>query len=369
MAILGNNSIVVRVLGGKKIVATCAIVAAVLSLAVVVPFAKSNSGDGFILSEPSQNLAFWLAGYTKRLESSSNLAALQVRIVRPGDSRELRQVFDGLGYDLKDVRQGATAVPRLYVTRLPADLADITDIKTRKATFLRTVLPLVLIANEEIRAMRQRVRILHQRREMGGRITPSEQSWLEAVAARYGVTPDNMAPDNMTADNMTADNMATLLRSLDEVPVSLALAQAIQESGWGGSRFAVKGHALYGQRTWSDARLGLVPVAREQDESFRVQTFADLMAAVRSYMHNLNTHPAYDRFRGLRAETRRKNHGLDAFALARTLDRYAEEGDGYIETLQGLIRINDLSAFDTARLQSGDLAERSGWRKLNPQNL
>jgi Bax protein len=187
----------------------------------------------------------------------------------------LQAVFENLDYDLETVRRDGATVPRVYVTALPDDLSQVAPTEKRKALFLSTVLPLVLMANEELRILRARIQTLSDQ----ARPSEDDEAWLDRVRARYGVVPDQ--------------GIDELLRRADEVPVSLALAQSIEESGWGTSRFARIGNALFGQRTWGKTASGVVPTGRDEHQTFRVRSYMNLMGAVRSYMHNLNTHPAY----------------------------------------------------------------------------
>ena len=160
---------------------------------------------------------------------------LGAEILRPASVRDLQRIFRTRDYDLTVVRRMGRAVPRLYVTELPRDFGDLGDMREHKEVFLRVLLPLVLMANEEIDALRRRaLGLLH--REAGGQaLFAADRAWLEGLAMRYGI------------DDEDRDE---LMRRLDRIPVGLALAQATQESGWGRSRFAREGNTLYGQRTW-----------------------------------------------------------------------------------------------------------------------
>jgi len=260
-------------------------------------------------------------------------------LVRPVDAAHLEQVFKSLDYDLDAVRRDAAQVPRLYVTALPADLVKVVPTKRRKALFLGSVLPLVLIANEELDALRARVGSLRERLRQGDPLGNKDRSWLARVAARFGTPADG--------------DLGALLRRVDRVPVSLALAQSIEESGWGTSRFARQGNALFGQRTWSKAAAGVVPAEYKGEKTFRVRSFMNLMGAVRGYMHNLNTHPAYRELRTARAKLRAAGQGVEGYALAATLGHYSERGGAYIVQIRGLMRDNGLALLERVQLKPG----------------
>ena len=135
---------------------------------------------------------------------------------------------------------------------------------------------------------------------------------------------------------------------MDEIPVSLALAQAAKETGWGTSRFAQEGNALFGQWTWSGE--GLKPKNADEDEGHKVMKFNILQASVRAYQRNLNTHKTYREFRFIRAQLRDDNKELDSIILSQYLDEYAETGQEYVKILRKIIEQNNLKDFDNAKL-------------------
>lgn len=245
-----------------------------------------------------------------------------------------RQTMDELAYDIGRVRAGEHDVPNVFLAALPSDLADVRVPAQRKDMFVAMILPLVLRENEEIAANRARLMDIMARVADDHALPADDRLWLAAMGERYDTDPGNLKQ---------------LSRRLDIVPPSLALAQAAEESGWGTSRFAYEGNALFGQRVYVGSE-GLPPAVRIADDGFRVRTYNDLGAAVRSYIHNLNTHPAYAQFREQRARKRAADQLVSGHALAETLVRYSERGPDYVKTLQSLIRANRLNDFDKARL-------------------
>lgn len=250
-----------------------------------------------------------------------------------GDAAGLENLFAEHDYSLTDVKNGA-GVPRLSVTALPRDMGAIADSDARKRLFLRTLLPLVLQANAELRQARAKA-IAALDARAAGRLGATDALWLDSLAEWYGAAPDDPAD---------------LLSRIDAVPPSLALAQAAQESGWGTSRFALGANALFGQRSWGDDAEGLIPAAAARDD-FKVRGFPDLMSAVRSYLHNLNSHRAYQDLRQRRARARTLGTPLHALNLVGGLKRYSEEGQDYVLALSELIRGNDLQALDGVKLR------------------
>jgi Bax protein len=258
-----------------------------------------------------------------------------LRRVQVGESGDLEQVFDAHDYGpaalLADDGPG---VPRLAVTALPRDMAEIEDSEARKALFLRTLLPLVLQANRELRRLRGKVAAALDA-QAEGRLGATDALWLEALAQWYGAEEGNPAD---------------LLNRVDSVPPSLVLAQAAQESGWGTSRFALRANALFGQRAWGDSAVGLVP-AEATRKDFKVRAFPDLQSAVRAYLHNLNSHPAYRDLRERRARARAMGVPPHALEMVHGLTSYSEEGADYVAALSELIRSNQLQILDEVRLR------------------
>ena len=244
----------------------------------------------------------------------------------------IKEIFDQVGYDLEAVRSGYRPVPRVTAAAMPADLAALPDTDERKALFLSLVLPAVLHVNETILEDRARLEKLRAFERAGRRIAPMDRKWLHALAARYDTAPEP----------------AALLARTDIVPPSLALAQAAIESGWGTSRFAREGNALFGQRVYGEGG-GIVP-ALLRAPAFRVRAFDDIVAAVDAYALNLNSNAAHAAFRKRRAQLRWKGQPLDGDALAATLTAYSERGADYTAQVLAVIRANALDDFDAVRL-------------------
>ena len=237
--------------------------------------------------------------------------------------RKLSDTFNSLGYDLKTVISGDGEVPRLFLASLPEDFGKIRQAEERKALFFRTVLPLILQVNEEILADRRRLWNLRYRVRTGLRLEAADRLWLIVMSERYGVGEDDIDG---------------LLRRVDIIPTSLALAQGAEESGWGTSRFAREGN--------------LVPLRRDDGKIHQVRAFETLLDGAKAYAKNLNTHRAYRGFRKLRAAMRRAGQPVEGEVLARTLLSYSERGPAYIETILSIIAANGLSTLDDARLRA-----------------
>ena len=240
----------------------------------------------------------------------------------------IKQLFEDTKYTLKDVRKTKLVKP-VALTLLPYEIRMIENTSKRKDFFIQIVLPLILKENSNIKIDRKRLFSIINKSNN----TVLEKKWLEKKYKQYGVP---------------SRDLSTLKIRMDEVPVSLALAQAAKETGWGTSRFAQEGNALFGQWTWSGE--GLKPKDADKSEGHKVMKFNVLQASVRAYQRNLNTHSTYKDFRQERAKLRDKGEPLDSMILSKFLNKYAETGDQYVEVLQKIIKQNNLQDFDDAKL-------------------
>ncbi len=259
------------------------------------------------------------------------------------ETAALVEEFKSMGYRLEHVRRGETDVPRVFLAKLPDDLPSVHEVELRKTAFFKTILPLVLNENERIAKDRQRLQRLKARQALGYDMPAADRLWLAVLAERY---------------RMKNDDLGELLRRVDVIPVSLAIAQAAEESGWGTSRFAQTGNALFGQ--WTVASdIGIVPEDREEGMTHKIKAFDNLAQSVAAYMRNLNTHRAYREFRAKRVTQRTWGDPLDGRALAGTLLRYSERGEKYVRSLRTIMDANDLPDLDRARLANKRDADRA----------
>lgn len=240
----------------------------------------------------------------------------------------LNQLFEDLSYDLKKIRNNKIVKP-IEISLLPVEIKKIENTKKRKDLFIKIVLPLILEENARIRLDRKRLFLILNKNNNSA----SEKKWLVNKFRQYGVVKNDLS---------------TLKIRMDEIPVSLAIAQAAKETGWGTSRFAIEGNALYGQWTYSGE--GIKPLAASSDTSHKVMKFKVLKASVRAYQRNLNTHSGYKEFRKQRAILRDNNEKLDSLKLVEFLENYAETGTEYIKVLKKIIEQNSLKDFDDANI-------------------
>tara|TARA_B110000438_G_scaffold281049_1_gene306842 strand:- start:258 stop:1469 length:1212 start_codon:yes stop_codon:yes gene_type:complete len=237
-------------------------------------------------------------------------------------------LFDDLGYDLKGVRAGQKVKP-IYLTKLPKDLKTLGSTVKKRELFIKIVLPLILDENEKISSDRKKLfKIINKSFN-----TVGERVWLKRRFKEYKIDDQDLSKLKMR---------------MDIIPVSLALAQAANESGWGTSRFALEGNALFGQWTWS--KKGISPSKKDKNKNHKVLQFQVLKASVRAYKNNLNTHNAYKEFREMRATLKEEGKNVTGLDLAKYIKSYAAIGEKYVVLIEDIIRINSLTDFDKANL-------------------
>ncbi len=274
----------------------------------------------------------WLAGP----------AAAQER-VEVASPEELLALFEKLDYTPESWQSGIREIPRIYLMDVGPNWklnSQNIEVVQKKRIFFRSLGPLVLRANEKILADRQRLLAIVEAKEPGG----EEGVWLTGLAERYKV------------DGVDDEALAELVTRVDAVPPSLVLAQGAEESGWGTSRFAAEGNALFGQWTWGGK--GIKP--KEQREGlgdYRIAAFDTPLQSVEAYLLNINTNQAYAELRAQRARTRARNAAVTGWDLAETLTSYSERGSEYVDSLRAIMRVNKLQPTDEAVLVGAEVWE------------
>jgi Bax protein len=314
----------------------------IISIFFITPLAINLTKEKTIFSKnyennSKNNLKKLLENGTIKLDEELNKKFLYDDVLtfeeQPSDvillsAATIEELFKSTNYNLKDVRKNKLVKP-ISLDLLPKEIVKIENTKKRKDLFIQIILPLVIDENNNIKLDRINLfSILNKNKN-----TKTEQEWLNIKFKQYGVVNKDLS---------------TLKIRMDEVPVSMAIAQAAKETGWGTSRFAQEGNALFGQWTWSGE--GIKPADAEDDSTHKVMRFKVLQASVKAYQRNLNTHSSYKDFRSARAELRDEGKKLDSMILTEYLDKYAETGKEYVKILQQIIRQNDLTDFDDAKL-------------------
>jgi Bax protein len=271
----------------------------------------------------------------------------QWREVQISNLDDTVEMLKSLDYTPENWRDGDRSIPRAYITQIPRRWSTTSSkqitVQQKKLVFLFLQAPIILRANEMVLEQRSELETMQKQLDKGKALSAQQFARLNELAATYReaeFTPTALKPGQLDA----------LLVKLDIMPLSLALSQAAIESGWGTSRFAYEGNALFGQWTWSEDAITPKNVRTELGH-YGVRAFESPMASVTAYIHNINSHPAYARLRSERAAMRKRGEVISGKQLAGKLDKYSERGQDYVKELRSMISYNKLEATDAAYLR------------------
>ncbi len=204
----------------------------------------------------------------------------------------------------------------------------------RKQAFFDYFLPIIEEENEDILTVRSDLLEIYEDKEQLSFLAKLK---VASLAETYEVEEFDFASDS---------DWNTLIRRVDIVPPSLAIAQAANESAWGTSRFAAEGNNYFGQWCFVEG-CGIVPELRPEGEIYEVADFASPAESVEAYLRNINHHPAYQTLRQKRAQLRNSEDNVSGLQLVSGLTNYSERGEEYVEELRSMIRFNELDKFDS----------------------
>lgn len=259
--------------------------------------------------------------------------------------KELLDLFEKLNYTPEAWQAGIREIPRAYLTQIGDKWGTTTSnevtVENKKRLFFRGIAPLILHSNELIMEDRNRLEKIRASFQQNNSLDETDKIWVFKLAKLYKVK---------TSEDQVTDSMLNeLWEKVDIIPASLALAQAAEESGWGTSRFAASGNAIYGQWSWGENAM-TPEKQRKELGNYGIASFGSLQESVSAYMINLNTHNAYSSLRDKRAELRKNGEKLTGSVLAEKLDKYSERGMDYVNGLKSMMEYNKLSPVDDAYL-------------------
>jgi Bax protein len=256
---------------------------------------------------------------------------------RPETTAGLQAFFQALEYDWEEIENG---IPPFILEHIPADIGHTRSIQEKKQAFFMGLLPMVLLANKEIRDERQELLSILERNK-ARKLTEGDRERIKELSMHYGLRGRPLIDHRIRTQ---------LLERVDTIPPDLALAQAANESAWGTSRFAQLGNNLFGEWTFKPGT-GIVPAGRPPGKTYEVRKFSSLYESIRSYMNNLNSNSAYRLLRNIRHELRKAEKPLAGKDLAKGLLRYSQRGEEYIKEIQMMIRQNKLARFNDTFLR------------------
>lgn len=218
------------------------------------------------------------------------------------------------------------------------DFSAISDIDARKQSFIAFLYPLIVKENHAILQQRTKLLAVKSQLQNTGHITTDQVFWLKRLAARYAVGYD--------VDDQQGV-IKSLLRRVNIIPPSLALAQAANETAWGISRFASEANNYFGQWCYNEG-CGLVPSKREEGRSHEVKSFSSAADSVKSYFNILNSGNAFVQLRALRQQLLDEKKPITGVELAAGLSKYSGLGATYVDSIRTLIEANNLQHYTNA---------------------
>jgi len=234
-----------------------------------------------------------------------------------------------------NINQESVKVPRFKVEKFPEDISQITDIAKKKKLFLSITLIGAYYANQELLEDRRKLKSIAKEYSNSQTINAEDKEWIDQLKKKYSVKGDNLK-----------ESLDLLLSKVDIIPLSLVLAQAACESGWGTSRFTRVANNIFGEWTFSKEVAGVVPKDRPVNATYKIRKFDTIEASIKSYINNLNSHYAYEELWKIRTSLRDKGEELDSLKLAEGLVNYSQRRELYIKELQEIIEYNNLQKLD-----------------------
>lgn len=284
---------------------------------------------------------------TSEVSASEREASQEAKAIQQVQEVE-QEAFTSIAYDsykdwerlLEDynyhINQKAVEIPRVKVKRFPEDIGEIRDVAKKKKIFLSITLIGAYHANQELLEDRRRLKSIAKKYASSSSIDTENEEWVSQLKKEYSVKSDDLE-----------EVLNLLLAKVDIIPLSLVLAQAACESGWGTSRFTRVANNIFGEWTFSKEVAGVVPKDRPVNATYKIRKFDTIEASIKSYINNLNSHYAYEELWKIRTSLRNKGEELDSVKLAEGLLNYSQRRELYIEELQDIIKYNNLQKLDS----------------------
>jgi Bax protein len=230
-------------------------------------------------------------------------------------------------------------VSREFFNHIPKKMNEINTVD-KKNIFISILLPIALRGNELV---------LEEREFIKDAISSNDLSQIEYFSKRYKIKDYKKINFAKLSVKQVEEIKSKLLIKVNKIPISMILAQAIIESGWGSSRFAKEGNALFGEWTWQKG-VGIKP-QEKLDANYSVKNFSNISASLNSYILNLNRHEAYNEMRNYRDKKYRNGDPITGYEAANFLSGYAEIGYQYVTKIKDMIKFNKLERFENLVLE------------------
>ena len=171
--------------------------------------------------------------------------------------KEIDRYYKKNNIDIYNLQASEIEKLKSYET-IPDNFATLEDVQKKKEIFYLIAYPLIHQNNEDIKQERKIIIDMEKKGSIKD-LNSEDLNSLKIITKKYKL--------EFTLEDKYL--YKKLKQRVNVIPVSLALGQAIIESGWGQSRFAIEGNALYGQWTF-DQQEGLIPEKRDPDKTHAV---------------------------------------------------------------------------------------------------
>lgn len=198
--------------------------------------------------------------------------------------------------------------------------------------FLHMMIPQVMYVNAGITLQRKTIEMHQNYFIKTGILTEDDASVISNIASMYDYKP--MELNKLKSKEEILDYFDGLLLRVDIIPEKMIIAQAIIESGWGKSKSSRACNNYFGLTCRG---CGGYVVTQSSSSTYYLKKYDNLYECIGDFARILNTKGAYEDFRELRAEMRKKEIPLNSQKLAHGLMNYSELGMRYINKVKFVI--------------------------------
>lgn len=197
----------------------------------------------------------------------------------------------------------------------------------QKIKFIDLILPSILVVRNQIEADRKKIKDYMEKVGKDKRLRREDSVFINEMKYLY-----------------KADNLEDLYNRMKPHPVSIALAQAAVESGWGSSRFFLDANNVFGIWSYDPSEKRMKARESSSENPVYVRKYINIMGSIRDYFRLLGSARAYRKFREERLKTD------DPLKLIPYLKSYSEKRSEYTLMLKNIIMQNNLQKYDSYRL-------------------
>jgi len=221
--------------------------------------------------------------------------------------------------DIKSIND-SLVIPILYSD---VKLLNKLNISNRKKKFIDVILPTILIYRHQLKQNRERIELLKEK-------------------SRYSLdwTKEDSVFINSSFQSYKTKNIDELIKRMHPHPVSLSLAQAALESGWGSSRFFKDANNVFGIWSFSKSDQRIMASESRGGKPVYLKKYDNFLGSVEDYHILLARSNTYSAFREC------IHNGNNVFELIWYLRMYSERRDQYVIMLRNVIVANNLVQYD-----------------------